>query len=102
MCTRARAAIEMDFANNIIVQDPRSVVLCVHPGIYGAGTKNAARGGIHRRGKSWKIYRGGRLPARTHAFRPKADRLELLPHTQMHTGQLFMLYSDPQRRMMEF
>jgi uncharacterized protein (DUF1015 family) len=26
---------------------------------------------------------------------PKADRLELLRHTRMHTGQLFMLYSDP-------
>jgi uncharacterized protein (DUF1015 family) len=25
---------------------------------------------------------------------PKADRLELLRHTQTHTGQLFMLYSD--------
>src|SRR6202521_5434453 len=28
---------------------------------------------------------------------PKADRLELLRHTKTHTGQLFMLYSDPQR-----
>jgi uncharacterized protein (DUF1015 family) len=26
---------------------------------------------------------------------PKADRLELLRHTRTHTGQLFMLYSDP-------
>jgi len=32
---------------------------------------------------------------------PKADRLELLRHTQMHTGQLFMLYSDPRRRVDE-
>src|SRR5438034_3419619 len=30
---------------------------------------------------------------------PKADRLELLRHTKTHTGQLFMLYSDPQRRI---
>lgn len=30
---------------------------------------------------------------------PKADRLELLRQTRMHTGQLFMLYSDPQRRI---
>src|SRR3989449_8808083 len=27
---------------------------------------------------------------------PKADRLELLRHTRAHTGQLFMLYSDPE------
>ena len=26
---------------------------------------------------------------------PKADRLDLLRHTRTHTGQLFMLYSDP-------
>ena len=32
---------------------------------------------------------------------PKADRLELLRHTQTHTGQLFMLYSDPRRRVDE-
>ena len=30
---------------------------------------------------------------------PKADRLELLRHTRTHTGQLFMLYTDPQRRI---
>jgi uncharacterized protein (DUF1015 family) len=30
---------------------------------------------------------------------PKADRLELLRKTKMHTGQLFMLYSDPQKRV---
>ena len=30
---------------------------------------------------------------------PKADRLELLRHTRVHTGQLFMLYSDPQQRV---
>ncbi len=30
---------------------------------------------------------------------PKADRLELLRHTQTHTGQLFMLYNDPAGRV---
>jgi uncharacterized protein (DUF1015 family) len=30
---------------------------------------------------------------------PKADRLELLRHTRALTGQLFMLYADPQRRI---
>ena len=30
---------------------------------------------------------------------PKADRLELLRLTQTHTGQLFMLYSDPAARV---
>lgn len=30
---------------------------------------------------------------------PKADRLELLRHTRAHTGQLFMLYSDAERKV---
>jgi uncharacterized protein (DUF1015 family) len=30
---------------------------------------------------------------------PKADRLELLRHTRTHTGQLFLLYSDPARKI---
>jgi len=30
---------------------------------------------------------------------PKADRLELLRHTRTHTGQLFMLYTDEERRI---
>lgn len=30
---------------------------------------------------------------------PKADRLELLRHTETHTGQLFMLYRDPGARI---
>ncbi len=30
---------------------------------------------------------------------PKADRLDLLRATRAHTGQLFMLYSDPQQRV---
>src|SRR5271167_5135783 len=30
---------------------------------------------------------------------PKADRLEMLRHTRTHTGQLFMLYSDAERRV---
>jgi uncharacterized protein (DUF1015 family) len=32
---------------------------------------------------------------------PKADRLALLRHTRTHTGQLFMLYSDPQLQVDE-
>lgn len=31
--------------------------------------------------------------------KPKADRLELLRKTRVHTGQIFMLYSDPERRV---
>jgi uncharacterized protein (DUF1015 family) len=30
---------------------------------------------------------------------PRADRLALLRHTRAHTGQLFMLYTDPQQQV---
>jgi uncharacterized protein (DUF1015 family) len=30
---------------------------------------------------------------------PKADRMELLRHTRAHSGQLFMIYSDPQKEV---
>ena len=30
---------------------------------------------------------------------PKADRIELLRHTRVQTGQLFMLYDDPSRKI---
>ncbi|MEK7216445.1 MAG: DUF1015 domain-containing protein, partial [Chloroflexota bacterium] len=30
---------------------------------------------------------------------PKADRLELLRHTRTHTGQLFLLYDDPEQEV---
>jgi uncharacterized protein (DUF1015 family) len=30
---------------------------------------------------------------------PKADRIELLRHTRLQTGQLFLLYEDPARKM---
>jgi len=85
--------------NHIIVQDPAPSFYAYTQGIYGAGTEEprTRRGFIGR--ENWKNIPPGSLPARAYAFRAEGDRLELLRHTKMHTGQLFMLYSDPQRRI---
>ena len=98
--TRAGAAIEDWIRNNIIVQDsapsfyaytqeyavPETEERCTRRGFIGAGKLEEYSAGV--------VFR------HEHTLSgPKADRLELLRHTKMHTGQLFMLYSDPQRRI---
>ena len=54
---------------------------------------SSARGSWKNIPREWFSGTSTRFPGR------KADRLELLRHTKMHTGQLFMLYSDEQRRI---
>lgn len=100
--TRAATALADWIASGVLRQDPA-------PWFYGYSQEYAVPGAEERR-----IRRGfigaGRLEAYSTGvvFRheqtlsgPKADRLELLRHTQTHTGQLFMLYSDPRRRVDE-
>ncbi len=78
----------------------RAIVLRVHAGVHRAGNRGAAHAaGIHRRGQL-EEYSAGVVFRHEHTLSgPKADRLELLRHTRTHTGQLFMLYSDEQRRV---
>ena len=100
--TRAAAALSEWIRSGILRQDPA-------PSFYAYSQEYTLPGGEERR-----IRRGfigaGRLEEYSAGvvFRheqtlsgPKADRLELLRHTQTHTGQLFMLYSDPGRRVDE-
>jgi len=100
--TRAAASLEDWIRNGIVQQDPA-------PSFYAYSQEYTVPGTDERRTRRGFIG-AGRLEdysARV-VFRheqtlsgPKADRLELLRHTQTHTGQLFMLYSDPQRRVDE-
>src|SRR5215472_15440614 len=98
--TRAATALSDWISSGILRQDPA-------PWFYAYSQEYAVPGAEERR-----IRRGfigaGRLEEYSAGvvFRheqtlsgPKADRLELLRHTQTHTGQLFMLYSDPGRRV---
>jgi uncharacterized protein (DUF1015 family) len=98
--TRAEKALEQWIRDGVMVRDSRA-------GIYVYFQEYAAPGTAERRTRKGFIALGrvedyaNRVIFRhelTHTG-PKADRLELLRHTRTHTGQLFMLYSDPQRRI---
>ena len=98
--TRAAAALKNWIAGRAVAQDaqPAFYAYSQEFTIPGTSTRSTRRGFIG----------AGRLEdyANEVVFRhehtlsgPKADRLELLRHTRTHTGQLFMLYSDPSRKV---
>ncbi|HKW60999.1 MAG TPA: DUF1015 domain-containing protein [Candidatus Acidoferrum sp.] len=98
--TRAAASLADWIRNGIVCQDPA-------PSFYAYSQEYTVPGTNERRTRRGFIG-AGKLEdysARV-VFRheqtlsgPKADRLDLLRHAQTHTGQLFMLYSDSQRRV---
>jgi uncharacterized protein (DUF1015 family) len=98
--TRAQAAIEDWIRNQVVVQDPA-------PSFYSYTQEYTAPGKEERRMRRGFIgagkleeYSAGVVFRHEHTLSgPKADRLELLRHTKMHTGQLFMLYSDAEKRI---
>ncbi len=98
--TRAAAALEDWIRNKIVVQDsaPSFYVYTQEYAVPGKEERRTRRGFIGV-GKL-EEYSAGIVFRHEHTLSgPKADRLELLRHAKTHTGQLFMLYSDPQRRI---
>src|SRR3989441_4112215 len=98
--TRAAAAMEDWILKQVVVQDPA-------PSFYGYTQEYTVPDTEERRTRRGFIGAGKleEYSARV-VFRhehtlsgPKADRLELLRHTKTHTGQLFMLYSDAEKRI---
>ena len=98
--TRAASALEDWISKNVVVRDPA-------PAFYGYTQEYTVPGTEERRTRRGFIGAGKLEEYSAHVvFRhehtlsgPKADRLELLRHTRTNTGQLFMLYSDPERRV---
>jgi uncharacterized protein (DUF1015 family) len=98
--TRAQAAIEDWIRNQVVVQDPA-------PSFYSYTQEYTVPGKEERRMRRGFIgagkleeYSAGVVFRHEHTLSgPKADRLELLRHTKTHTGQLFMLYSDAEKRI---
>ena len=98
--TRAAAKVEEWIRDHIVVQDPT-------PAFYAYTQEFTVPGTSERRTRRGFIgagqleeYSAGVVFRHEHTLSgPKADRLELLRHTRTHTGQLFMLYSDPQKRV---
>ena len=98
--TRAAAALNGWIAQHVVVQDAA-------PAFYAYSQEYTVPGTSERRTRCGFIG-AGHLEDYSDAivFRhehtlsgPKADRLELLRHTRTHTGQLFMLYCDPAKRI---
>ena len=100
---RAAAAFKDWEAKNIIVQD-------AVPSFYAYTQEFTVPGTAERRTRRGFIgaghleeYSAGVIFRHEHTLSgPKADRLELLRNTRTHTGQLFLLYSDPQKRVDAF
>ena len=98
--TRAAAALENWISNHVVEQDPA-------PAFYAYTQEYTVPGTEERRTRRGFIgagqledYSAGIVFRHEQTLSgPKADRLELLRHTKTHTGQLFMLYSDPERRV---
>jgi uncharacterized protein (DUF1015 family) len=98
--TRAAAALESWIRDNVVVQDPAPSFYSYTQEYNVPGTEERrTRRGFIGAGKL-EEYSAGVVFRHEHTLSgPKADRLELLRNTRTHTGQLFMLYSDEQRRV---
>jgi uncharacterized protein (DUF1015 family) len=98
--TRAATAIEDWAHKQVVVQDPAPSFYAYTQEYTPPGTEERrTRRGFIGAGKI-EEYSAGIVFRHEHTLSgPKADRLELLRHTKMHTGQLFMLYSDAEKRI---
>ena len=98
--TRAATALNDWIRNNVVVQDLEPVFYAYTQEYTVPGTEERrTRQGFIGAGKL-EEYSAGVVFRHEHTLSgPKADRLELLRHTKTHTGQLFMLYSDAEKRI---
>ena len=98
--TRAEQALTAWIRDGILLRDSA-------PGIYVYSQEYTVPGSAERRTRQGFIalgrvedYAAGVVFRHEQTLAgPKVDRLELLRHTRTHTGQLFMLYADPERRV---
>lgn len=95
--TRAAISLNSWIAANVVQQDPAPAFYAYTQEYDVPGTTlRRTRRGFIGLGKL-EEYSAGVIFRHEHTLSgPKADRLELLRHTRTHTGQLFMLYSEPQ------
>jgi uncharacterized protein (DUF1015 family) len=98
--TRAAAAIEDWISTQVVVQDPAPSFYAYTQEYTVPGTEERrTRRGFIGAGKLEEYSAGVVFRHEQTLSGPKADRLELLRHTKTHTGQLFMLYSDAEKRI---
>jgi uncharacterized protein (DUF1015 family) len=98
--TRAAKTLDEWIRAKVIVQDAAPSLYAYFQEYTVPGTKERrARKGFIAVGRIEDYSAGVVFRHEQTLSGPKADRLELLRHTQTHTGQLFMLYSDPAARV---
>src|SRR5208282_4649163 len=98
--TRAAVTLKQWIVEKVVVQDdaPAFYAYTQEYTVPDTSLRRTRRGFIGA-GKL-EDYSAGVIFRHEHTLsEPKADRLELLRHTHTHTGQLFMLYADPQRQV---
>jgi uncharacterized protein (DUF1015 family) len=98
--SRAATALDNWIREKIVVEDPVPSFYAYTQEYTVPGTgEQRTRSGFIGAGKL-EEYSAGVVFRHEHTLSgPKADRFELLRHTRTHTGQLFMLYSDPRQRI---
>ena len=94
--TRAAASLRSWIGEKVVAQDPAPAFYAYSQEFTVPGTTlRRTRRGFIAAGKL-EDYSANVIFRHEHTLSgPKADRLELLRHTRTHTGQLFLLYSDP-------
>ena len=98
--TRAAQALQDWIAQGILVCDSSPAIYVCFQDYAVPGTRERkVRRGFIALGRVEDYETGVVFRHERTMAAPKADRLELLRHTRAHTGQLFMLYSDPERRV---
>jgi uncharacterized protein (DUF1015 family) len=95
--TRAAATLTEWIRCRVLLQDEATSFYAYTQEYTVPGTTNrATRKGFIGAGKLEDYSTGVVFRHEQTLSGPKADRLELLRHTKTHTGQLFMLYNDPE------
>jgi uncharacterized protein (DUF1015 family) len=98
--TRAAKAIEDWITTQVLVQDPAPSFYAYTQEYTVPGTEERrTRRGFIGAGELEEYSAGVVFRHEQTLSGPKADRLELLRHAKTHTGQLFMLYSDAEKRV---
>ncbi len=97
---RAAQALQDWIAQGVLVRDPApAVYVCFQEYAVPHTGERKVRKGFITLGRVEDYEAGVVFRHEQTLAGPKADRLELLRCTRTHTGQLFMLYADPQRRV---
>ena len=98
--TRAAATLKGWIKSRAVIQDAAPSFYAYTQEFTGPGTgRRRTRRGFIGAGKLEDYSAGVIFRHEQTLSGPKADRLELLRHTRTHTGQLFLLYNDPQLRV---